>query len=296
MELIGFAISFVLAYWFYPYFGRSVAEHTGLVEQAANAIAFLILWFAFQVIYSLILRFTYPRIPSRFRAAVPNRLAGLLPAFAKGFVIISIILTVLVWMPVPDKLKSEVDNSFFGSRFVKNSSAVEHYLTTILGGDLKNSLTFITVPPQTEQIINPDERVDLKFKTTEVTVDTASEQKMLSLVNEERAKQGLKQLVWDEELAKVARKHSADMFARGYFAHENPDGLSPFDRMEQAGVKFQVAGENIAYAPNVDLAHNGLMRSPGHRANIMGADYGRLGIGVIDGGIYGKMFTQNFRD
>jgi uncharacterized protein YkwD len=50
----------------------------------------------------------------------------------------------------------------------------------------------------------------------------------------------------------------------------------------------------LAYAASVDLAHNGLMRSPGHRANILSADFGQVGIGVIDGGIYGKMFTQEF--
>ncbi len=84
------------------------------------------------------------------------------------------------------------------------------------------------------------------------------------------------------------------MFEKGYFSHENLEGKSPFDRMEAAGIIFKVAGENLAYAATVDLAHNGLMRSPGHRANILEVDFGTVGIGVIDGGIYGKMFTQNF--
>lgn len=117
-------------------------------QNAANPIAFLIAWFAYQLIYSIILRYTYPRIPAKIRKALPNRLAGLVPAFMKGFIIVAVILTLIVSLPVPDKLKSEIDNSVLGSRFVKNSSAVEHYLTKILGGDLKDSLTFITVPPQ----------------------------------------------------------------------------------------------------------------------------------------------------
>jgi uncharacterized protein YkwD len=119
---------------------------------------------------------------------------------------------------------------------------------------------------------------------------------MLRLINQERLKEGLPALVWDEAAAKVARAHSVDMFKRGYFSHENPDGLSPFDRMEKAGITYSAAGENLAYAATVELAHAGLMRSPGHRANILEKDFGRVGIGVIDGGIYGKMFTQNFRD
>jgi uncharacterized protein YkwD len=84
------------------------------------------------------------------------------------------------------------------------------------------------------------------------------------------------------------------MLARGYFSHYTPEGLSPFDRMTQAGIAYTSAGENLAFSPNVQLAMQGLMQSPGHRANILSKDYGKVGIGVIDGGIYGEMFVQEF--
>ena len=100
----------------------------------------------------------------------------------------------------------------------------------------------------------------------------------------------------DKDLLRLARAHSRDMFIRGYFAHVNPDGEDPFDRMNEAGIIYQVAGENLALAPNVDLAHDGLMNSPGHRANILTAEFGLVGIGCIDGGSYGKMFSQEFTD
>ena len=119
---------------------------------------------------------------------------------------------------------------------------------------------------------------------------------MLALVNEERAKQGLKPLIADPELAQVARQHSADMFARGYFSHYSPEGKSPFDRMHDAGVKYTVAGENLALAPTLTIAHNGLMNSPGHRANILRPQFGRVGIGVMDGGSKGLMISQEFRN
>jgi uncharacterized protein YkwD len=86
------------------------------------------------------------------------------------------------------------------------------------------------------------------------------------------------------------------MFERGYFSHYNPEGMSPFDRMEQAGIHFIAAGENLALAPNVTIAHQGLMDSPGHRANILSTDFGKVGIGVMDGGMFGRMFVQEFTD
>ncbi|KKR88441.1 MAG: SCP-like protein extracellular [Candidatus Gottesmanbacteria bacterium GW2011_GWA2_41_12] len=66
--------------------------------------------------------------------------------------------------------------------------------------------------------------------------------------------------------------------------------------MKNAGIFYTEAGENLAFAPNVNIAHAGLMNSPGHRANILSPDFGKVGIGVIDGGIYGEMFVQKFTD
>ena len=86
------------------------------------------------------------------------------------------------------------------------------------------------------------------------------------------------------------------MFARGYFAHDTPEGLSPFDRMREANVRFTTAGENLALAPTIPVAHTGLMNSPGHRANILRREFGRVGIGVMDGGMRGLMVSQEFRN
>ena len=86
------------------------------------------------------------------------------------------------------------------------------------------------------------------------------------------------------------------MFARGYFAHDTPEGRDPFDRMRAAEVRFLTAGENLALARSVQIAHTGLMNSPGHRANILRPEFGRVGIGIMDGGMRGLMVTQNFRN
>ena len=144
--------------------------------------------------------------------------------------------------------------------------------------------------------VEEDETLKLYFKPTNLEVDERAEREMLELLNKEREARGLKALVWDDELTEVARKHSTDMWQRQYFAHENPDGESPFDRMEEGSVEFGFAGENLALSRTTSRAHNGLMNSDGHRRNMLDPNFTRVGIGVIDGGIYGKMFTQNFAD
>ena len=138
--------------------------------------------------------------------------------------------------------------------------------------------------------------INLQFTQDQLTVDALSEQEMFKLVNEERSSSGSKVLVWDEALAQVGRKHSEDMFRRGYFSHFSPEGKDVGDRLFESGIEYSFAGENLALAPNVERAHTGLMNSEGHRRNILDPAFGKIGIGVMDGGVYGKMFTQVFTE
>lgn len=123
---------------------------------------------------------------------------------------------------------------------------------------------------------------------------TQDEALMLQLVNKERLQAGLQPLSVDSRLVELARKKSKDMVDVGYFAHYSPTYGSPFDMMRAAGVNYRTAGENIAGAPTVETAHRALMNSPGHRANILNPAFTHIGIGIVDGGPYGKMFTQMF--
>ena len=64
--------------------------------------------------------------------------------------------------------------------------------------------------------------------------------------------------------------------------------------MEDGSISFTVAGENLAYAPDVATAHQGLMESEGHRRNILDPQFRRVGIGIIATDSWGMMITQNF--
>lgn len=123
---------------------------------------------------------------------------------------------------------------------------------------------------------------------------TADEAKMVNLVNQARTGQGVKALSVNSQLVTLARRKSQDMVDKNYFSHTSPTYGSPFDMMKNAGVKYSTAGENIAGAATVDSAHQSLMNSPGHRANILNSSFTQVGIGIVSGSQYGKMFTQMF--
>ncbi len=120
-------------------------------------------------------------------------------------------------------------------------------------------------------------------------------QQVLALTNQERTAVGLSALAWDDTAAEVAFLHSLDMDVRSFFAHDNPDGETPWDRMRSAGITFSYAGENIAYGyPNAAAVMDGWMNSQGHRENILRPQFTRLGVGVHispQGTIY---WTQDF--
>lgn len=126
--------------------------------------------------------------------------------------------------------------------------------------------------------------------------NAAAEEQMLELVNAARAEAGLTPLEMDEAIRAVARAHSADMRARRFYRHENPDGLHPADRAAASGVPFRAYAENIAQNANVLAAHQAFMLSDGHRSNILNTGLRRIGIGIVSAPIRGILVTQNFAD
>lgn len=124
---------------------------------------------------------------------------------------------------------------------------------------------------------------------------TAEEQKMLSLINNERKKLKLHELKINMSLTKIARLKAKDMIDKNYFDHHSPTYGSPSEMVMQFGISYQRLGENLAGAQTVEKAHTNLMNSPGHRANILNREYTEIGIGIVNGGPYGKMFVQLFR-
>lgn len=121
---------------------------------------------------------------------------------------------------------------------------------------------------------------------------SAYEKEVVELTNAERQKQGLKPLVLDEELSKVARAKSQDMKDKGYFDHNSPTYGSPFDMMKQFGISYKTAGENIAMGQRTPQeVVNAWMNSQGHRENIMNPSFTHIGVGYVKDGNY---WTQQF--
>ncbi len=286
LDLINFVLSFLIGLRLYGFVAEFLLDKFSMPQGFSNAIGFFIVTLFFEIIIGIAIR-KAPPFDILFLRSI-NKILGILPGILSGTILVSFILILTVAMPMAASIKQPISSSKIGNFLLSNTQGWEKQLNNIFGGAINETINFLTVEPKGNEI------VALNFKTKNTSFDSVSERYMFSLVNKERLSRGLKEIIFDDDLSRVGRKHCKDMFERGYFSHYTPEGFSPFDRMEEAGIIYDFAGENLALSPNTDIAMQGLMNSPGHKANILSVNFGRVGIGVVDGGIYGEMFCQEF--
>ena len=127
--------------------------------------------------------------------------------------------------------------------------------------------------------------------STSATASSASAAQLtratLCLLNQERARRGLRPLRHNTRLALAAKRHAADMVRRDYFSHVAPGGTDFVARIRRTGYSAPTLGENLA-AGSGTLATpaatvRGWMNSPGHRRNILHRRFREAGIGVVAG-------------
>lgn len=300
LDFLSFLIAFFLSTHFYIFISKFLSANFQIPSSIANVLGFVISWFLIETIFFLLIRFVYYNSKKLFimhgergsgiisKVEKSLNYFSFIPAFMRGLVFIAIVLVTVATFPIQPIVKAAVQDSMLGSRILSQAQRLEVPLKNIFGGISQDTLTVLTVKPKS------NESVDLGFKTTEFQPNPKLELEMISLVNKERANRGLKVLTYNEDLRNLGRLHSADMFTRGYFSHYSPEGKSVADRAAESNVGYLVIGENLAYAPDLKLAHDGLMNSPGHKANVLSPDFSKIGVGIEDGGVYGLMITQVF--
>jgi uncharacterized protein YkwD/uncharacterized membrane protein required for colicin V production len=285
-SLFGLVFTLTAAWFLYPH----VAEQLeGFVSpEIAPAAAFLGLLVLIYTLLMLGLRPPVRKLPKSVRKSKVNRVFGVLPGVADGLVMLILGLIILVTLPTERVPREAISDSRLGSRLLEAGLEVQQAALEVFGGAMRALVPLRTQKPA------PNERVQLPFHTDKGTANAELEKKMWALVNEERQQHGLPPLKWDDRLREVARLHSRDMLAKGYFSHYSPEGTTVMDRVRAQDLRFRMVGENLALAPTLPIAHQGLMDSPGHRANILHAEFERIGIGAIEARPYGIMFTQVF--
>jgi uncharacterized protein YkwD len=124
------------------------------------------------------------------------------------------------------------------------------------------------------------------------------------LINQERARDGLRPLRVNARLAKAADGHARDMVTRDYFSHNSAGGGDFASRIRKAGYRGRTLGEDLAWGAGTFATANSIidswMHSPGHRANILSHRFREMGVGVAigvpggAGGLVGATYAVDF--
>ena len=139
-----------------------------------------------------------------------------------------------------------------------------------------------TEVPTPEPTVTPSETEVPPFTDEDYTTGsiTAQEENAFLLLNQDRAANGRSALELDPALCDLARLKSRDMYLNNYFSHTSPTYGSAAQMLSAYGYAFTSVGENIAHHATVEKAQAAFMSSSGHRQNILGSQWTKVGIGV----------------
>lgn len=139
-------------------------------------------------------------------------------------------------------------------------------------------------------------REDLISKDFNISDEQINEKtlQLLNLINNKRQENGLNQLETLPKLQEVAILKADDMVKNMYFAHESPTYGSPFNMMQNFGITYKTAGENIAGNSTIDGALNSWLESESHKKNILSTEYNYIGIGIAPSQRYGYVIVVMF--
>ncbi len=290
LSFISFLISLFLSIKFHAPVGDFLTLKFGIPSIWTGVLGYIIVAFVAQAILSELAQLLLGKLPPKLVLSNTNKLLGAVVSILNGIMIVAFFLLVILALPLRGTVQKDVQNSTIGSFLVGTAEKYGGPITTTIDQAREQVMKFLTVEPDsTERISLP-----VSPSENELEADSADEEKMLTLVNQEREKARVEPVRVDFTMRTVARAHAKDMFLRRYFSHVNPEGFTAGERLAHAGVVYNVAGENLAFAPDLTTAHTGLMNSPGHRQNILDPSFRRIGIGIIKTASWGTMFVQVF--
>lgn len=294
LDLAGLLFGTILAFRFAPLVGGVLVALFGLSEGVARLIGGTVVFFGVGVGAAVAVRL----IEGRFR--LPglngvNRAGGAGLAAAWGVFVATLVLTIGVILPMPPTVAGYFDDSLVTRALTDPEGLPQDVFTDVAGDRIVEALLNLReLVGDSKVVIGPGDSLEIPAADEEdLDRDLAAAELIFEKVNQARVDAGLQALQWSDDLSEVSAGHAREMYLEGYFAHESPTTGNVGDRLRAAAISYRLAGENLALAATPNEVHNGLMDSPGHRANILGEEFLMVGIAVIRGPL-GLMTVQVF--
>lgn len=284
-SFVSFAVSFLAASLLLDPV-LSLVESFGLKENVYTPLviySFLIIVF-WGLIFSLIL----PALPKVKFHSMVFRVIGLFVGAIYGLIFAIFLSGVLPQFLLSPRAIDLVYSSNL-ARFLQNQQLAKVFKTRYLSSISPRLTQAILVPEEDNTVFHLDLPQNIQSE-----ISTKDESLLYGLTNYARKSAGQGTLIRDNSLDILARNYAAEILSSGNFAHRDKEGNSPDMRAKNMQIKFNYFGENLAFAPTISVAQEGLLNSKGHRANIESPIFRRIGIAVIDVRYYGKIIVEEF--
>lgn len=249
---------------------------------------YLILILLGQAVFAWIFSWIEEFLPIFWRNLLINRIGGAVGNGLYGFIIICFFLLTLQKIPLRGLLGTNLRSSTVAEKLL----AAARSLWPFGYARMVNEIDEMFGPVSGSA--SPGFRVPRQL-VTEITIDEASEAELVNLINQERVKAGLTELVTDDSLRRFARDYGRELLNKGDITSTDGAGNDLVARLEARGYTFSAAGENVGVAPTAARAHQGFMESR-QQGTILDPEFKRLGVGVFSVPGYGKVIVEDFID
>lgn len=133
-----------------------------------------------------------------------------------------------------------------------------------------------------------------EIDTSSALISEKDAELVFALTNKTRSEQGLRPFTRDKSLDILAQSYAQSISKTKYFSHYDQQGNGVEDRAENRHVRYNYIGENLALAKSATIAHKALLESASHKQNIVSKVFQKMGVGVVDIGLGGKIIVEEF--
>ncbi len=294
MDLLGLLIGLVVAFRLAGPLGDLLADRFGVPPEMAGLVAGTTVFVIVGAGAAVLAHYLH-RVVSLPGLRLSNRVFGAGLAVAWGAVLAMVLLTLSAALPLPSSVEDRLDESRVAQALTDPDGTPQRAFQAAAGDSVFESLLSLDRLFGDRRIVL-EEGATLEIEAAaahELSPDAAAAEETFSLLNRSRLEARLDPLAWSDALAEVGARHAQEMYLEGYFSHQSPRTGDVAARTLMSGVSFRLVGENLALASTARAVHAGLMDSEAHRANILGTEYRRVGIGVVRGPL-GLMVVQVF--
>lgn len=276
----------------YPYLSDIFIFYLFLTKELSDAISFILVFGIVFVLWTFPIIFFNKRLKiiqkSPDTRSIGTSLNIILSAsfgFLSYTLLCSYMLAILLSFPIAGIIKKSIGQSFVGSALSAQTYTIESQLKKA-AGFTNHLLNYTAIEPDSKKTTL------LNFTTIDQTREKNYEDAVLKILNAIRKRNNIPLLVPNAVLTLVSEAHAKDMLARGYISHTTPEGYFVSDRIESAGGRIY-AQEIIIFTQAINLASVGL-QDPIFNKIIQNSYLQRVGIGVLDAGLYGQIVVIVF--